>query len=119
MQIARFRRPLSVVGFATMALTLGGCAGDPTQQEFIDHGVEISSAATTDAEKSVVEKTFDCMWGTLKSDSELLSDFMSSDEITPELSERISPAMSECIVQAAPPTSVATTTTAAPTTTAP
>jgi len=104
----RARILLSVAAVVVMTTTTSCGGGEVSKSEFLDHAVEVSTAAKTSEERAAMREIYDCVWPELSKNQQLLEDFMDSEEPTPELSASISKLMGPCIMAGV------TTTTAPP-----
>ena len=90
---------MTIVLVATGSLSATACGGGggTTKAEFVDHAVEFSTAATTDADKDYVRKLFSCVWDDVKGDADLVDEFMSAEGSDEALSASLSAKMAPCV----------------------
>jgi len=89
---------VTTVLVATASLSAAACGGGgTTKAQFVDHAVEFSTAATTDADKDYVRKLFGCVWDEVKDDADLVDEFMSADGSDEALSATLSAKMAPCV----------------------
>jgi hypothetical protein len=76
------------------------CGGAPSKTEFADHGVEITTVATTKESKSMWHSRYECAFDKLKEDESTITAFMDvqpEDTVPAGLSDKISKALGECV----------------------